>query len=543
MTKRTSQLNAALSLLDPLAKVSASMLRSPLDTGVRSAELWGSVIGGLMGSSSLSAEAGDKRFLDPIWETNPAYKALKQSYLAWSQGLANWVDTLDLKERDALRAKLLVSLATDTLAPTNSVIGNPTAMKKTLEQGGQNLVKGFRAFLDDLVHNNGLPRTVDTSKFDVGQSLACTPGQVVYREDHLELIQYQPQSEEVFETPIFIVPPQINKFYVWDLAPDRSIIEYLVGLGHQVFIVAWRNPDETQSDWNFESYIQALDRASQAACDITKADQLQIVGACSGGMTAAMLLALWSAKGIDRAASFSLFVAILEVEQAPDTALGLFANMQTLELARQFSSSKGLLEGKDLERAFAWLRPNDLIWSYWVNNYLLGNDPPAFDILFWNADTTNLPSALHGDLLELLIQGGLDGGDGWYVDGHKISLQNITCDAYVVGGETDHITPWEGCYLSVPSFGGKSDFVLSKSGHIQSLINPPGNPRARFLTNTKQHSSAVEFLDGATEHSGSWWPHWNTWLSKHAGALKTAPASLGAKTYVPLCDAPGTYAV
>jgi polyhydroxyalkanoate synthase len=497
----------------------------------------------LTGQSEIEPEKGDKRFKDPVWTSNPGYRFLMQSYLAWSGAIHKWVEGLDVPDRDKLRAKLLANLAIDALAPTNALVTNPAAMKATLEAGGKNLVAGLQHFMHDMVANNGLPSMVDKSKFKVGQNLAASEGKVVYCEDHLELIQYAAKTDQVYKVPVFIVPPQINKFYVWDLAPGRSIVEYLVGQGHQVFVVSWRNPTEAEAAWDLESYVLALDRATAAACEISGSDTLNMVGACSGGITSALLIALWGARKTKRAESFSLLVAVIDVQGGEDTSLGLFANIETLVLAKLFSRSKGVLEGRDLERAFAWLRPNDLIWAYWVNNYLLGQEPPAFDILYWNADTTNLPAALHGDLLGLLESGGMAGGNGPTIDGHRLELGQITCDCYIVGGETDHITPWDGCYLTTKGLGGEWQYVLSQSGHIQSLINPPGNPKARFFTNAANPPTAAEFRAGAEAHQGSWWPHWAEWLSRHGGAEVAAPKTLGSDLHKAGAAAPGAYAL
>ena len=495
----------------------------------------------LTGTATIEPEKGDKRFRDPVWTSNPGYRALMQSYLAWSNSVTGWVDSLDASPRDKMRAKLVAGLVTDALAPTNAVLTNPAAMKVTLEQGGKNLVTGLQHFIADMTKNGGLPSMVDKSKFTVGENLAVSPGKVVYAEDHLELIQYAAQTEEVWSRPIFIVPPQINKFYIWDLAPGRSIVEHLVSQGHQVFLVSWRNPGEAQADWDLASYVEALDRATEVACEISGSPDLNLVGACSGGIAAALLLALWGARGVERAGSLALFVAILDTAGAKETSLGLFANFETLELARMFSRSKGVLEGKDLERAFAWLRPNDLIWAYWVNNYLMGEEPPAFDILYWNADTTNLPAALHADLLGLIETGGVTAGSGPSIGGQALKLADITCDVYLMGGETDHITPWDGCYLTRAGLGGNSTFVLSQSGHIQSLINPPGNPKARYLTHDGAHATPEEFLAGAETHTGSWWPHWLAWLDAHGGERVAAPKAVGSRRRQPLGDAPGAY--
>ncbi|MCL6282462.1 alpha/beta fold hydrolase [Ruegeria sp. 2012CJ41-6] len=493
------------------------------------------------GSAEIAPERGDKRFLDPIWSSNPVYKAMMQSYLTWSRGLTEWVDDLEMEERNKLRAKLLISMVTDSLAPTNALLGNPTAMKTTLEKGGKNLVDGAKHLIDDMVNNNGLPSMVDTSKFEVGGNLGISEGQVIYREEHMELIQYTPKTEKVFKRPVFIIPPQINKFYVWDLAPGRSVIEYLLEKGHTIFIVSWRNPSVEHSEWGMDTYVEALDRASEVACTISKSKDLNFIGACSGGITASLLMSYWASKGIKRANSFTLLVAVLHSEGAANTTMGLFANFETLEIARMFSRSQGVLSGKDLQKAFAWLRPNDLIWAYWVNNYLLGNEPPVFDVLYWNNDTTNLPGKLHGDLLEMMAKGGAVQGADVEVLGTKVDLSKVTCDKFVVGGTTDHITPWEGCYTSMQSFGGDNEFLLSQSGHIQAIVNPPGNKRSKFFTNKGKHTTPEEYQAGAEPHEGTWWDYWAVWMAERSGTKVAAPKALGSDAYPPLAAAPGTY--
>ncbi|AUH33001.1 alpha/beta fold hydrolase [Paracoccus tegillarcae] len=537
----SKRIENATDLAMSMTKLYTSALTQPMKAWSHSMTASQQMLSSLTGNTAIEPEKGDKRFRDPVWTTNPAYHALMQSYLAWSNAITGWVDSLDAAPRDKLRAKLATSLITDGLAPTNAILTNPAAMQKTLEQGGKNIVSGLQHFISDMIQNGGLPSVVDKSKFEVGGNLGTTPGKVVYSEDHLELIQYTPKTAQVWSRPVFVVPPQINKFYIWDLAPDRSIVGNLLDQGHQVFIVSWRNPTEAEADWDLDSYVAALDRATEVACEISGSPDLNVVGACSGGITSALLVALWASRGSDRAASLTLFVAILDVAGAKDTSMGLFANFETLELARMFSQSKGVLEGKDLERAFAWLRPNDLIWSYWVNNYLMGKEPSAFDILYWNADTTNLPAALHGDLLGMLESGGFTGETGPTIDGQALTLKQITCDAYIMGGETDHITPWDGTYLTRNGLGGDSTFVLSQSGHIQSLINPPGNPKARYQTNDGDHDSPESFLAGAETHEGTWWPHGVAWLDERGGRKVTAKKTLGSRKHKAISDAPGTY--
>jgi polyhydroxyalkanoate synthase len=539
--KSGKKVESGVELMKSMASFYAKSLTSPIHALNHAQAIGKGYMDMLTGKSAIMPEKGDKRFRDPVWATNPMYGLVLQNYLLWCRELNSWLSGLGLGERDELRAKLALSLVTDTVSPTNTLAGNPTAMKVTLDHGGKNLLQGFKNLMRDMKDNNGLPSMVDKSKFEVGGNLATSEGQVIYREEQLELIEYAAKTEEVFETPIFIVPPQINKFYVWDLAKNRSIIEYLTERGHRVFIVSWRNPSSEQSEWGLNSYVEALDRATEVACEVSKSKKLNMIGACSGGITAAALLAYWGAKKIDRANTMTMLVAILDVEGGKNTSMGLFANLETLEMAKMFSRNKGVLEGKDLERAFAWLRPNDLIWAYWVNNYLCGNDAPAFDILFWNADTTNLPAKFHRDLINLLGRGGFGEGPSWEIDGTAIDLKNVTCDTYIVGGETDHITPWDGCYLTTGLLGGETEFVLSQAGHIQSLINPPGNPRAKFMTNDGQHSTTGEFLAGAEQNAGSWWPHWMNWTEKRSGKIIKAPKKMGSTKYKPMGAAPGTY--
>src|ERR1700739_3198103 len=345
-----NRMESAADLATSIGKFYVNAFAQPMTALGGSLAVSQEMLRSLTGQSEIAPDRSDKRFKDPVWSSNPGYRFLMQSYLAWSGAITNWVDSLDVPERDKLRVKLLANLVTDALAPTNALLTNPTAMKATLDAGGKNLIDGLQHFIHDMIANNGLPSMVDKSKFRLGENLGRSEGKVVYAEDHLELIQYAPKTDEVWKVPVFIVPPQINKFYIWDLARNRSIVEYLVGQGHQVFIVSWRNPSDAEAAWDLESYVLALDRATAAACEISGSDTLNIVGACSGGITAALLIALWGARKTKRAESFSLLVAITDVEGSANTSLGLFANVEVLELAKLFSRSKGVLEGRDVER-------------------------------------------------------------------------------------------------------------------------------------------------------------------------------------------------
>jgi polyhydroxyalkanoate synthase len=495
----------------------------------------------LGGGSTIAPAAGDRRFEDPAWRDSPVYRRLMQSYLALASGTQRLTEDLELDPRDAGRAKMVLGMMADTFAPTNTLLGNPAALKRTLDTGGGNLAKGVKQLLLDMRRGNGLPASVDQSKFAVGTNLATTPGAVVYRDEQLELIQYRPTTEKVHGTPVFIVPPQINKYYVWDLAPGRSLVEYLVREGHQVFVVSWFNPGKKQADWGLATYVLALERAMEVTREVTATSQMHVVGACSGGITAAALLAYLAAKKRNWARSLTLLVAILDTQGIADTSLGLFAHLETLELARGLTGASGVLEGKDLARIFAWLRPNELIWNYWVNNYLMGEKPPAFDILYWNADTTRLPAQLHGDFVSLLQTNAFAVPGGLRIDGHPLDLAKVRCDSYILGGTTDHITPWEGCYQTRRLLGGRSEFVLSSSGHVQSIVNPPGGRKAAFATHAGAHATPEQFKAGAVQTEGTWWPHFSAWLAARSIRAKTAPDHLGSRRHKPLADAPGTY--
>jgi polyhydroxyalkanoate synthase len=493
------------------------------------------------GKSTIAPAAGDRRFDDPAWRESALYRRIMQGHLALARQTQQLAGELELSPRDEARAKMILGMAADTLAPTNTLLGNPAALKRTLETGGRNLVTGVAQLVRDWRQNGGLPASVDVSKFKVGENVATTPGDVVYRSDQLELIQYRALTASVQGTPLFIVPPQINKYYVWDLAPGRSLIEFLVGQGHTVFVVSWFNPTAAQSDWGLQTYVLALEAAMGAAREITRSSQLHLLGACSGGITSAALLAYLAAKGSDWARSLTLLVSILDIDGIADSSMGLFAHLETLDIARTLSGARGVLKGKDLAKVFAWLRPNELIFNYWVSNYLLGQKPPTFDVLYWNADTTRLPARLHADFIGLLESNAFTQPGGVTITGHALNLGDVSCDSYIVAGRTDHITPWEGCYRTRDLLGGHSEFVLSSSGHVQSIVNPPGNKKASFVTHAGAHTTPDAFERGGQVNEGSWWPHLSKWLAERSDDERRAPRKSGSRRHPPLCAAPGTY--
>jgi len=493
----------------------------------------------MAGRSELAPAAGDKRFADPAWSSNRSYRALMQCHLAWSGALSGLVERLPLEKHRKERARFVAGLVGDALAPTNTLLGNPAALKKALDTGGTSLVRGARHLLRDLRHNGGMPAQVDMGAFEVGKNLALTPGAVVLRTEVLELIQYAPKTGTVHARPHLLVPPQINKFYVFDLAPGKSLIEFLVDSGFQVFAISWRNPGPSQRDWGMDTYVSAVLEAIAAVRAITGAKDVNLHGACSGAMTMSALMGYLAATGQPLVHAASLMVAVLDGRA--DSQLGTFVTPRTVAAAKRRSAAKGVLEGREMGRVFAWMRPNDLVWNYWVNNVLMGNPSPAFDVLYWNNDSTQLPARFHAELLDVFAENRLVEPGALQVLGTPIDLSAVDCDTYLVAGITDHITPWKGVFETARAFGGQSTFVLSSSGHIQSLVNPPGNPKAKFLLNAQGAASADEWLAGADAHQGSWWTHWRDWLAARSGERIAAPRRLGGRRHPVLDDAPGRY--
>ncbi len=492
----------------------------------------------LLGQSPLQPDSDDRRFTDPTWSLNPLYRRYLQVYLAWRKELHDWLDDSDLPATDIHRGHFVINLLTEALAPTNS-LANPAALKRLFETGGKSLLDGLSHLAKDLIHNGGLPSQVNMAAFEVGKNLATTEGAVVFRNEVLELIQYSPITEKVQERPLLVVPPQINKFYVFDLSPEKSLVRFCLRQGIQTFIISWRNPTKTQREWGLSTYIDALKEAIDAVLRITGSADLNMLGACSGGITTASLLGHLAASGEQKVHALTLLVSVLDTQL--DTQVALFVDEQSLEAAKRHSYQAGVLEGRELARVFAWMRPNDLIWNYWVNNNLLGNEPPVFDILFWNNDTTRLPAALHGEFIDLFKTNPLTRANALEVCGTPIDLQQVTCDLFCLAGSSDHITPWEACYRSARLLGGQCEFVLSNSGHIQSILNPPGTPKARFMTNPEHPADPQQWLSDATKHGDSWWLYWHAWLAERSGQIKPASSQLGHPDFPPAEAAPGTY--
>ncbi len=356
----------------------------------------------------------------------------------------------------------------------------------------------------------------------------------------MELIQYQPSTAKVREIPLLVVPPMINKYYVTDLAPGRSMIEHWVQNRQQVFTISWRNPDERHSEWTFETYVAAVVEAIDATRAITGADSAHTIGLCAGGITLSSAVAHLAAKGEQKKVA-GMATAVCVIDNTNAGTMGAMMDRNTANVAMAESARKGYLDGRALAGVFAWLRPNDLIWNYWINNYLLGKEPPAFDLLYWNADTTRMPAGLHRDFVEMSLDNSLTEAGGMTVLDTPLDLKKITVDTYVIAGIADHISPWESCYRSARLFGSDPRFVLSNSGHIAAMVNPPDNEKASFETNPKMVEDPEAWLKESTKQRGTWWDDHVAWLAERSGDEKAAKRKLGSKDFEPLEDAPGTY--
>ncbi|MEY4838843.1 MAG: hypothetical protein RLZZ475_2702, partial [Pseudomonadota bacterium] len=407
-------------------------------------------------------------------------------------------------------------------------------------------IKGLQNAYNDLVHNKGMVSQVDKRPFKLGENIATSKGAVVYRDEIMELLQYAPTTEEVYAIPQLTIPPQINKMYINDLSPDKSVIKWQVDNGIQTFVISWRNPSKEQGHWGMADYIAACEKALEVVSEITGSKKVNVSAGCSGGQTASVLASKLAATGNPILGTLTLMVCVLHPKPT-DIEAGSLVSENGMQLARQRAMKAGVIKADDLARGFAWLRPNDLIWNYVINNYLLGQDPPAFDVLFWNADATNLSASLMGDFLTLFETLAFTKQGEVEMAGHKVDLSKVTADLFILGGVTDHITPWKATYRSTQLFGSKDvTYVLSQSGHMQAILNPPGNPKAKYYVQKnkgKLPATADEWLQGTEEVKGSWWPLWMEWVQARSGDKQPAPASLGSTAHPAGDPAPGLYVV
>jgi poly[(R)-3-hydroxyalkanoate] polymerase subunit PhaC len=495
----------------------------------------------LAGTTAVDVDAKDRRFADSSWQ-HPLWRRVAQSYLVTDRALLGSVDKFGLGAKSADRARFALGQLTAAAAPTNQLFGNPVAIKKALDTRGRSLFRGGRHLVHDLRHNGGLPSQVDARPFKVGQTVAVTAGQVIHRGEIFELIQYDPMTPRVATIPLVILPPQINRFYFLDLAPGRSFTEYALSRGIQVFMVSWRNPDKDHSHCGLDRYIAASIEAFEVAADVAGTPTVNVAGFCSGGMTE--LAALSHLHGSGRHLVESATMAVTLVDTTVSSSLGSFCTSRTMKAALGRARRRGYLSGSDLAKVFAWVRPNDLIWNYVVSNYLMGETPPAFDVLAWNADSTNLSAALFADFMTVWSNNSLVKEGDIAVMGRPVDLTTVKTDSYVVGARTDHLVPWQSAYAATQLLGGDVRFVLSNSGHIQALVNPPDNPKASLFAGDLGDgypADPEQWLKGATLHRSSWWVDWADWLLVRSGESRPRPKRAGNRRHRTIVPAPGEY--
>ena len=522
-------------------KFAANLARQPRLVASRATAL-GRELGTIAaGRSEIAPAKGDKRFADPAWEDNPVLKRTMQAYLAANGTVDQLFSDARLDWRDAEQMRFVLDFVTEGLAPSNIPFVNPLGYKAAIDTGGMSMVRGLRHFVTDMRKAPRVPSMVEPDAFTVGETVAATVGSVVFRNEVFELIQYTPQTETVWTVPLLMVPPVINKFYVLDISPGRSMVEYFLRQGHQVFTISWRNPTAQQRDWDFDTYGQAVLDALEAVQTITDADRVHVQASCSGGILAAMTAAHLTAIGEgERLAGLTLMVTVLDQYHAGVAAAAI--DEETADIAIAKSARQGYLDGRSLAEVFAWLRPTDLVWRYWVNNYIEGKSPSAFDVLFWNADTTRMAAALHRDMVQMGLHNALATPGAINMLGTPVDLSALTVDTYVVAGISDHISPWPACYRSARLLSGTDlRFVLSSSGHIAALVNPPGNHKASYHFGAVDESDPTAWLEHAEKERDSWWPDFTAWLGERSGTKKQAPSSLGGTGLPAIEPAPGSY--
>jgi polyhydroxyalkanoate synthase len=500
----------------------------------------------LAGKSDRAPGKGDRRFADPAWAQNPAFRRLSQEYLSLCESVGHLVDDLDTSPRswqDAERARFVANIVMSAAAPTNFLASNPAALKRAFDTGGLSVARGARQWWRDVRENGGMPSQTDRGAFEVGTDLAVTPGAVVDRDELAEVIQYTPSTATVRRQPVLIIPPPIGRYYFLDLRAGRSFVEYAVSRGLQVFMISWRNPDASMGGLDMDAYAARIRSAIDVVSEICDTPELSTIGFCAGGILMSTVLNHLACSpssadaGRVRAASFA--VTLLDFDSR--AALGAFSAPRLLELAQKRSSRAGVITGRQLGNVFSWMRPDDLVFNYWVSNYLMGDPLPVFDILAWNADSTNLPARLHAEFLDIFKNNTLCQPGAVEVLGTGVDLSRITIPTFVTGAMTDHLTPWKGCYRTTELVGGPSTFVLSNAGHIASLVNPPGNPKATYYIGGEAGAGPDTWFKSAAKRAGTWWEVWADWTLERSGDEVPAPAELGSGAHPALVPAPGWY--
>ena len=480
----------------------------------------------------------DRRFADRAWEDNALFFGLLQQHLLRERLAQELVEAAGLDDQTARKARLVSQLAVDATAPTNFLWSNPVALRRALEIGGLSLIRGLRNFLDDYRLRGGWPRQFDGAPFQIGKNLAATPGKVVYRNELMELIQYEPQTPTTFAVPLLCSPPWINKYYIMDLAPGRSFIEWAVKHGHTTFVISYKNPDASMANLTMDEYLlRGPVEAARVIREITGAPRINLAGLCLGGTLSTAYLAWLAARGKDEVNSLTLTNTLVDFSEPG--VLGAFVDEGTQATMGRLMAKKGYLDSQSMSGAFNIIRANDLIFNYVAQSWLGGEDPPAVDLLAWNGDGTRMPAMMHGSYLRTCyLENQLARGE-MVLGGERLGLQAVTVDAFLLAAVDDHIAPWRSQFKTTDLLGGKVRFVLSTSGHSAGIVNPPSKSAAHWV-NDRLLGDPELWLAGATRKSETWWEEWSRWIDARAGE-RVPPPPLGGDQHPPLVDAPGLY--
>ena len=498
----------------------------------------------LWSEASAATPIKDRRFSGAAWAANPLAALTAKAYLLNAQTLMRMAESVEGDAKAKARLRFAVQQWIDAASPSNFLALNPEAQEKALQTQGQSIARGVEQLLHDI--RQGHMSQTDESVFEVGRNVATTEGTVVFENDLMQLIEYKPLTAQVYDKPMLFVPPCINKFYILDLQPENSVIRYTVEQGHRTFVVSWRNPDESLAAKSWDDYIEEGPlKAIEVVQAITGRDQFNMLGFCVGGTILSTALAVLAARGEHPASSVTLLTTLLDFE---DTGiLDIFVDepavqMREMSIGPEAAAGPGLLKGQELAATFSFLRPNDLVWNYVVGNYLKGETPPAFDLLYWNSDSTNLPGPMYcWYLRHLYLQNELRKPGALTTCGERVDLGAIQAPVYLYASREDHIVPWDAAYRSTRLLKGRKRFVMGASGHIAGVINPPAKGKRNYWTNDRLADSAQAWFDSATEHPGSWWTDWSAWLAGHAGKKVAAPKSAGNRQYKAIEPAPGRY--
>ncbi len=530
----------AKAFVDTWGEIFTTAMQQPTATFNANRELLSNLFNIVTGRSELAPAGDDRRFSDAAWFENPLFKRIGQSYVAWSQSMDTWLEQSGLEGMDYERARFVMDAAKDILAPVNTLAGNPEALRQARETRGQSIAQGVKNLLDDLRHNHGYPAAADRHAFKVGKDVAASEGAVVFRNELLELIQYQPATDEVVDAPLLYVFSQVNRFYLGDLTPDRSMFRKLIEAGIPVFAVSWRNPKVEHRDWNLDTYAEGVIQSIAAMREITGAEKINLMGLCAGGLTAAAAAGALQARGDDWVNSLSLFVNVLD-NRPEDSDFGLFVSERSVEAQKQMTRVRGLFEERNVFEMFAMLRWEDNVMGFLRSNYLMGEEPPKHPLLFWSIDYTRLPAGLHSAFLDLSLENKLAKRE-LRVLGQRVDLSKIDYPVYIMAGSTDHITPWKACYRSTQLFDTDLVFVLTNQNHTQTISSRDDNRHLKHWVGDAYPGDPEQWLQGVDEHPGSWIPHWIDWLkAKSPQTAITAPTEYGSKNYPEIDPAPGRY--